>query len=36
MKPIRVLHVEKKCEGVFTEADSKSLEMIANDLDYTR
>ena len=25
MKPIGVLHVEKKCEGVFTEADSKSL-----------
>ncbi|MDM5463030.1 helix-turn-helix domain-containing protein [Bacillus cereus] len=32
MKPIGVLHVEKKCEGVFTEADAKSLEMIANHL----
>lgn len=32
MKPIGVLHIEKECEGFFTEADSKSLEMIANHL----
>ncbi|MBS7726994.1 hypothetical protein KIN12_03545, partial [Vibrio cholerae] len=32
MKPIGVLHVEKEYEGVFTEADAKSLEMIANHL----
>ncbi|WP_433774353.1 helix-turn-helix domain-containing protein [Bacillus wiedmannii] len=32
MKPIGVLHVEKNCEGVFTEAASKSVEMIANHL----
>lgn len=32
MKPIGVLHVEKKCAEVFTEADAKSLEMIANHL----
>lgn len=32
MKPIGVLHVEKEYEEVFTEADAKSLEMIANHL----
>ncbi|MEH7462331.1 helix-turn-helix domain-containing protein [Bacillus thuringiensis] len=32
MKPIGVLHIENKCEGVFTKEDLTALEMLANHL----